>query len=367
MNKALPPLYYGEYLQLEQLLDSQKLRSAEDTAAHDEMLFIIVHQVYELWFKQILHELSSVLPHFSEGGLDDSNMGLIVSRLNRITAIQKLLVDQLRVLETMTPLDFLDFRDYLVPASGFQSIQFRIIESMLGLKHEHRTSFSKEAYRTRLSEKDRVFLKDQSEEPSLFDRVEAWLERTPFLEFEGYNFWKEYQQAVEKMLDTDRRIIKNHPMLDEQERAIQLKTWEATRDSFFSIFDESTHKQLQESGKKRMSHRATKAALFIFLYRDYPALQLPHNLLSLLVDIDEGFTTWRQRHALMAHRMIGTRIGTGGSSGHRYLRAAAEKHKVFFELFDVSTYLLPRSELPTLPTFLNKKLRFAYDDTTDKS
>ncbi len=119
---------------------------------------------------------------------------------------------------------------------------------------------------------------------------------------------------------------------------------------------------MQENGKKRLSHKATKAALFILLYRDFPALQLPHKILSLLIDIDEGFTNWRQRHALMAQRMIGTKIGTGGSSGHRYLRAAAEKHKIYSDLLDLSTYLLPRSALPCLPDVVTKKLRFAYSE-----
>ena len=84
-------------------------------------------------------------------------------------------------------------------------------------------------------------------------------------------------------------------------------------------------------------------------------------LLRSLVDIDELFTTWRQRHALMAHRMIGRKIGTGGSAGHRYLRSAAEKHKVFTDLFDLSTYLLPRSALPKLPAEVERKLRFVYE------
>jgi tryptophan 2,3-dioxygenase len=83
--------------------------------AHDEMLFIIVHQVYELWFKQIMHELDSVIKMFREETIDEKNIGVAVSRILRITEIQKLLIEQLRVLETMTPLDFLDFRDYLFP------------------------------------------------------------------------------------------------------------------------------------------------------------------------------------------------------------------------------------------------------------
>ena len=111
---------YHDYLQIDKLLSAQKLESAErGQAAHDEMLFIIVHQVYELWFKQILTEITSVLGIFNHDRVDEKLMDLIVARLQRVVEIQKLLVDQVRIMETMTPLDFLEFREFLIPASGF--------------------------------------------------------------------------------------------------------------------------------------------------------------------------------------------------------------------------------------------------------
>ncbi len=117
MNKKYPPVYYSDYLQLDKLLDSQHRKSEEyGNPAHDEMLFIIVHQAYELWFKQIIFELNSVVDMFDDNKVDERNIGIAISRLDRITEIQRILIDQLRVLETMTTLDFLDFRDYLVPA-----------------------------------------------------------------------------------------------------------------------------------------------------------------------------------------------------------------------------------------------------------
>jgi tryptophan 2,3-dioxygenase len=167
VEKPYPPVEYQQYLELARLLDSQRPKSAEyGQPAHDELLFIVVHQVYELWFKQILHELDSVIELFRQDSVDERKIGVAVSRLNRITEIQKLLVDQLRVLETMTPLDFLDFRDMLLPASGFQSRQFRAIENRLGVRRD---------------------------QPSLFDLVEKWLERTPFLELPGFQFWASYR------------------------------------------------------------------------------------------------------------------------------------------------------------------------------
>ncbi len=109
MKKTIPPLYYSDYLKLDQILNSQHPKSLEygGKLAHDEVLFIIVHQAYELWFKQILHELDSVIEIFEGDYVNEKDVGISVARLRRITEIQKLLVDQIGILETMTPLDFL--------------------------------------------------------------------------------------------------------------------------------------------------------------------------------------------------------------------------------------------------------------------
>jgi tryptophan 2,3-dioxygenase len=109
-----------------------------------------------------------------------------------------------------------------------------------------------------------------------------------------------------------------------------------------------------------LSHKATQAALLIFLYREEPILHSPFNFLSRLMDMDELFTTWRQRHALMVRRMIGAKIGTGGSSGHAYLQATADRYKVFTELADLSTFFIPRSALPELPEHIKQNLGYHF-------
>ncbi|HET9772671.1 MAG TPA: tryptophan 2,3-dioxygenase family protein, partial [Acidimicrobiia bacterium] len=129
MAAAKEPVYYWDYLHLDRLLSAQEPLS--DPPAHDELLFIVVHQAFELWFKQILFELDGVLEVMGREVVAEKDMGEVVSRLMRITKIQRLFLDQLDVLETMTPLDFLEFRDVLIPASGFQSVQFRLIENKL--------------------------------------------------------------------------------------------------------------------------------------------------------------------------------------------------------------------------------------------
>ncbi|NIV71406.1 MAG: hypothetical protein GWN16_01640, partial [Calditrichae bacterium] len=197
MKESPSPITYAGYLQLNKILSSQKRKSEEfEAPAHDEMLFIVVHQTYELWFKQILHELDSVMEMFKADYVNEKNMGIAVSRLHRIVEIQKILIDQIRVLETMTPLDFLDFRNYLTPASGFQSFQFRCMEIKLGLKTPERVKYSQQAYHNLFAENEQEQLLKMEAESTLFDLVENWLERTPFLELNEFRFLQAYQEAV---------------------------------------------------------------------------------------------------------------------------------------------------------------------------
>ncbi|HNO11838.1 MAG TPA: tryptophan 2,3-dioxygenase family protein, partial [bacterium] len=140
----------------------------------------------------------------------------------------------------------------------------------------------------------------------------------------------------------------------------QLKQLDLTRINFDALFDENKHNQLMKEGVRTISYRATQAALLICLYRDQPILHQPFRLITLLVDIDEMFTTWRYRHALMVHRMIGTKIGTGGSSGHQYLKGTSDQHKIFSDFFNLSTFLIPRSSLPKLPGDVERNLGFVY-------
>jgi tryptophan 2,3-dioxygenase len=358
MEKPYPPINYSEYLRVNQVTNLQHPKSIEyGKPAHDEMLFIIIHQVYELWFKQILWEIDSVLKIFSTPNTDERDMLKMVSRLQRVIEIQKLLLQQIDVLETMTPMDFLEFRDFLVPASGFQSQQFRLIENKLGLKS--RLKFNNQDYKTLLTKSEQPSVKEAEEEPSLFSTLEKWLERTPFIFSNAFNFWDLYKQAVDKMFTENEAAVMAATM-DEESQKNHLANIQAARDSFASIFDELNYTKLQSQNTWRLSFKALQAALFILLYRDEPLLQLPYNLMACLQTIDENFTQWRQRHALMAHRMLGAKMGTGGSVGHKYLAAAADKHKVFTDLFNLSTFLVPKSSLPELPQGIKAKLGFHY-------
>ncbi|MEM9414932.1 MAG: tryptophan 2,3-dioxygenase family protein [Planctomycetota bacterium] len=352
---------YTEYLRLDRILDAQFPESANfGEPAHDETLFIITHQAYELWFKQVLHELRSVQCLFHTDTLDDRDLSTVVRRVERVVAILKLLVEQLGVLETMTPLDFLDFRDLLLPASGFQSIQFKELEITLGLKSCQRIAYDRQSFCTRLSQSERDHLACLENQPSLFELVQHWLERMPFLEFGPFKFWQAYSDAVDRMLASDREIISGNSALSEEQTQTQLDGLGKTRALFDSLLHAEQFQPLLDEGFFRMSRHAVLSALFIHLYRDEPMLHLPFRVLNGLAAIDEQLTTWRQRHAMMVHRMLGGKIGTGGSSGHEYLSATATQNRVFRDLFHLTTFLIPRSELPELPDALRKELGFRF-------
>ena len=351
------PVYYHDYLDLDRLLSSQKPLSD----AREEMLFIIVHQAYELWFKQILVELDAVLTTFGHESIKEREMGELVARLDRIVTIQRVMLEQLEVIETMTPLDFLDFRDRLGTASGFQSVQFRLIENKMGLPRTSRPAIGDAPYTAWLRDEHAAAVEDAERAPSLVDHVESWLERTPFLEMGDYDFWDAYKAAVDRMLDKERAVVEADAGLDESERERRLDRVDANRGTFATIFDDERYEALRRAGSRRLSRRAFEAALLITLYRDEPILQLPFRLLTGLINIDEGFTAWRQRHVLMATRMIGHRTGTGGTSGAEYLDETARSSRVFTDLVDIPTFLIPRSELPPLPEEVVEAMRFRVD------
>lgn len=352
---------YSDYLQLQSLLSSQKLKSAQIGApAHDETLFIVVHQVYELWFKQMLHDLDSLLAIFRSDYVDEHNMGTIVTRLNRISLIFHLLIEQLPILETMTPLDFLDFRNVLGSSSGFQSFQFRLLENKLGLLRSQRLQMPGHSYDQDFTTEQRAQLEKSESELSLFSELERWLERTPFLQMKGFDFLQSHKNAVDEMLRTERARISSHAELGDEARASRNKILDSHAEYFNSLFDEKRYEALRHSGDRRLSRKATLAALFLHLYRDEPMLQLPFKMLESVLTLDGNINTWRYRHSLMVLRMLGRRMGTGGSSGFDYLKSTVDQHRIFSDFFSISTFLVPRSVLPELPPNVKKELGFHY-------
>ncbi|MEJ2540783.1 MAG: tryptophan 2,3-dioxygenase family protein [Gemmatimonadota bacterium] len=239
---------YGSYLKVDELLALQRPRS--DGPEHDELLFIVIHQVYELWFKEMLHELDYAVRLLAE---DDGYR--VLHTLKRILTILKVQVSQVDILETMTPTEFLSFRERLDAASGFQSDQFRQIEFVLGHKHPNIPTRVPEGSRARAE------LERRLHEPSLWRAFLGYLART------------------------------GHPVPAD---ALSRPAAEPT----------GAHPGVQE--------------VLVQVYREDPAKA---ELCERMVDLDEGIQEWRYRHVKMVQRTIGSKRGTGGSEGSRYLMA----------------------------------------------
>lgn len=249
------PLSYNKYLKVPELIELQETLS--EPTSHDEHLFIIIHQTYELWFKQILHEIDASLNWIKQNRLFRANHSLKV-----VVAIEKVIVSQIHILETMAQIGFLEFRDRLTPASGFQSMQFRELEFVSGSKSEHiLRAFEKDefAYR-RLTERFNA--------PSLADEFWALLLRNDFK-----------TETNEEKIDSVVEIL-THP------------------DKYPDLF----------------------------------------NMQDLLIEHDENIALWRYNHVLMVERMLGMKVGTGGSEGAGYLRKTLDK-KFMPELWEARTQL----------------------------
>ncbi|XP_070625312.1 tryptophan 2,3-dioxygenase isoform X3 [Bos indicus] len=398
-------LIYGNYLQLEKVLNAQELQSEmKGNKIHDEHLFIITHQdkinegrmtaAYELWFKQILWELDSVREIFQNGHVrDERNMLKVITRMHRVVVILKLLVQQFSVLETMTALDFNDFREYLSPASGFQSLQFRLLENKIGVLQSLRVPYNRRHYRDNFRGKDNELLLKSEQERTLLQLVEAWLERTPGLEPHGFNFWGKLEKNIVKGLEEE--FTKIQAKEESEEKEEQMAEFQKQKEVLLSLFDEKRHEHLLSKGERRLSYKALQGALMIYFYREEPRFQVPFQLLTFLMDVDSLMTKWRcsqanlpygmikgslfseaiivptplpqrpganvcvhlDNHVCLVHRMLGSKAGTGGSSGYQYLRSTvSDRYKVFVDLFNLSTYLVPRHWIPKMNPVIHKFL-----------
>jgi tryptophan 2,3-dioxygenase len=336
-----PPVYYSEYLQLDKILNAQAPESdKEGITANDEMLFIVIHQTYELWFKLILHELDVIRTIFEKDIISNSSPDIFnaTHRVKRICEILKTCVNQMGIIETMTPLDFLDFRDLLRPASGFQSIQFKIIEATLGLTFDKR--HGQNYYTSQLNQADLERVKQAESKDSLLILINKWLERMPFAHSE--NYWKEH--GVNSYWDIYKKAYESSLLENEKHNL----------ETFNTLF----MNEVDYDKSRSFSIDANRSALFIMLYRDHPLLHLPFEFISSLLEIDEHMSMWRHRHIHMVQRTIGKRAGTGGSTGAAYLKAAADSHYVFKEIAELTSFLLPRHSLPELPKNVVQDLSF---------
>jgi tryptophan 2,3-dioxygenase len=337
---------YGDYLRLHELLD---LQGDDRKISSDEMHFIIVHQTFELWFKQIIRELSETSEILAQVPVPEDDIPRAVDHLARTTEIFRLMANQWTVLETLTPQGFLAFRDGLGTASGFESFQMREFEFLLGLETEDRMfgmdpikTFKKLAERGGKDSEVLARLEAQQENVSLYDSLMRWIERTPIM---GSSFESEGDESVvrdyvnshlEAHLQMGNEALGRMSEMDEEVTSRMKERLDSAHDSATSF--------LIPDGEVS---RGRAGLLFIESYRDLPLLTWPRKLIDAFVELEESMAKWRHDHARMVERIIGKRTGTGGTSGVDYLDATA-RYRIFKDLWEVRTILVKPQNRPDL-------------------
>ena len=337
---------YGDYLQLPALLE---LQGEDRGVSPDEMHFIIVHQTFELWFKQIIRELTEVRDILAQDHVPEEHIPRAVDHLCRTTEIFRLMANQWTVLETLTPQGFLAFRDGLGTASGFESYQMREFEMLLGLANEDRlygmdpiSTFRKLAEN---SERDAVILarlEDVASKPSLFDPILRWVSRTPIM---GSTAGSDGDDSVvEAYVDAH---LNSHNKLGKQAAARMSGYGASSPEKAADRFASSHQAAIDYLKPDGEVSRARAGLLFIESYRELPLLTWPRTLIDAIVELEEAMVKWRHAHARMVERIMGRRIGTGGTSGVDYLDATSQ-YRIFKDLWAVRTILVRPDSRPEL-------------------
>jgi tryptophan 2,3-dioxygenase len=296
---------YGEYLRIDELLSLQTgLKDDKRKISNDELHFILVHQNFELWFKLVINELKCTRDILASDYVEETSLPQAVHHMTRVIETFKLMSQQWKVMETLEPQDFLNFRDELGTASGFESFQMRELESLMGKKWIDGKPISK----------------DESTEKSLYEVTCDWLQRTPI---QGYtpdssNDNEEVNTFIKQYLEAHKNLYPD------------------TNQEAIDFFEQDSVLRRRRAG-----------LIFIESYRELPLLSWPRKLISTLIELEESMILWRSSHARMVERIIGRRIGTGGSSGVDYLDMTT-KYRVFIDLWSVRSILIKKEALPTL-------------------
>ena len=352
------PVSYWEYLRLEELLSLQGgVERDEKKLSNDEMLFVTVHQVFELWFKLILREIRAARDLFTADPVAEQELSGAVRSLKRASAIFRVAIDHWEVMETLPTREFLAFRDKLLPASGFQSAQMRQMEILLGLHESERAPVGleqgwKDALRGPDGARSPALARVETEladAPTLKDAIDEWLHRTPI---DGCDAQRpDARKRLTKFLDAF-LAAHAHETDATAERAVSISKSAADVEAIRARYGgektavrEFFRPSEAEGGERRARIRA--AMLFIETYRELPLLAWPREVLDGLVELEELFVIFRQRHARMVERVIGRRTGTGGSSGVDYLDATT-KYRIFRDLWAIRTLQIRRAAAPAL-------------------
>lgn len=312
---------YSNYLHINELI---KL-TENDINHHEEHLFITVHQNFELWFRQILFDLTSVrdLLEKNKFQISPQEAILVTRRLARTEKILKNSMDSFDVIETMLPVEFLEFRDYIGTASGFQSAQNREIEVLFGIDDSKRVEYYGQHYSKSLqSDKEGLArVERRVHEMTLKTAFYTWLEE--IYERVPDSFLVEYEKSIKKDIEENGKIWSRETDKVAENLEKRLVPW-------------------REFLKKDQFYKVRIAALFITSYlHEYPEYE---SVLSALLNLESTQSLWKSKHARMVETMIGRKPGTGGSSGVDYLDQTA-KYRVFGELWSVRSQNIRPSAL----------------------
>jgi tryptophan 2,3-dioxygenase len=351
---------YWDYIRVEPLLGLQGgLDGDESRLGDDEVRFIVVHQIDELWFKLALRELQSARDLFRQPRVPETALSSACAGLDRIAMIFRLAAQHFELIETMRTRDYLAFRDKLFPASGFQSAQLREIEILLGLEDSDRIPFGHEtSYRDALrgpagaaSPAAARVERRLADRPTLKEAVYAWLARTPidasmpgsagddatvgaFLE----EFLAGHRRGIERRIA--QAGVQAVTAADRARLAERYEREFASAATFLRAGD------VADPGTRARTRRLRAALLFIDGNRQLPLLSWPGEVIDRLVAVEQSMLVFRQRHARMVERVIGRRTGTGGSDGVEYLDRTALAYRVFKELWATRTLLLEAGQAP---------------------
>lgn len=339
---------YGNYLRLEEMLKLQEGPVGySPEPCNDEKHFIIVHQAFELWFKLVISELKEVHKLMDSKNISEQSMPRIVRHLKRVTEIFDLMSQQWKVMETLAPQDFLSFRDRLGTSSGFESWQLRQIEIILGLEQQQRDAgMDPLNHMKHLESEGKISsdvlseFKNMIQSPSLNDLLTNWLSRTPI------NGSLPTESNDKEVVSS---YINGHLDAMNEHSEMIISHFTSIGHGNESTLGDRLRKSIQGAKEFLIPNgeinRSRAGLLFIESYRNLPLLSWPRTLVDSFVEVEESILLFRNSHARMVERMIGRRMGTGGSSGVDYLDATL-KYRIFVDLWTVRTILVKTELLP---------------------
>ncbi len=356
------PTTYWDYIRVEELLSLQSgVERDESKLVNDEVMFITIHQIDELWFKLALRELVSVRDLFARERVPEQSLASAVRGIRRMALVFGLTADHFALMETMTTRDYLAFRDKLSPASGFQSGQLREIEILMGLSDADRIPLGHEhSYLQALRYADgkesaaslRV-ARRLEDRPTLKDAIDEWLFRTPIDGSQPGDAGDDetVSRFVEAYLGAHRgeveraRGFAEHDALTEADRTRLAGRYQKEVEGTAAFLRADD----QPEALRRRRRRIRAALVLIEGYRELPLLAWPREVIDSIVALEQAFVIFRQRHARMVERVIGRRTGTGGSAGVDYLDQTALRYRIFHDVWAVRTLQIRASALPELP------------------